>query len=161
MERSCGMSLLLLIMTILLVDLGIKSAIEEADPSEFPKELENTKGLIKLHRNHNDGFPMGVLRSRPDLVRNVPLAVLSAIAGIFAWNYPKKGHLAEKIGASLVLGGGLSNLYDRMKRGYVVDYFSIQFKKLKTVVMNLGDVCIFLGSGLLLISEIVDNIRER
>ena len=53
------MSFLLLILTIVLVDLGIKSAIEDADPSEFPRELEGSKGFVKLYRNHNDAFPMG------------------------------------------------------------------------------------------------------
>lgn len=155
------MLLLLCIMTIVLVDLGIKSAIEEAEPSEFPKELKGSKGLIMLYRNHNDGFPMGVFRDRPDLVKNVPLAVLSAVAGIFFWLFPKKGYWAEKAGTCLVLGGGLSNLYDRMKRGYVVDYFSIHFKKLKKVVFNLGDICIFLGAGILLVSQIVESVREH
>ncbi len=160
MERRGLMSFLLLILTIVLVDLGIKSAIEDADPSEFPRELEGSKGFVKLYRNHNDGFPMGVFRTRPDLVRNVPLVVLSAVAGIFFWISPKKGYLAEKLGTSLVLGGGFSNLYDRMKRGYVVDYFSIQFKKLKKIVLNIGDICIFLGAGILLITEIVETMRD-
>ena len=52
------------------------------------------------------------------------------------------------------------NLYDRMKRGYVVDYFSIQFKKLKKIVLNIGDICIFLGAGILLITEIVETMRD-
>ena len=39
MERRGLMSFLLLILTIVLVDLGIKSAIEDADTSEFPREL--------------------------------------------------------------------------------------------------------------------------
>ena len=43
----------------------------------------------------------------------------------------KKGRVLEKTALTLVLAGGASNLYDRLKRGYVVDYFSIQWKKLK------------------------------
>ena len=94
------MLLILGIMAIVLTDLGIKSVIEKADPS-------------------------------------------------------------EKIGACLVLGGGISNLYDRLKRGYVVDYFSIRFKKLKKIVFNLGDICIFLGAGILLAAQIVESVREH
>ena len=29
------------------------------------------------------------------------------------------------------MGGALSNLYDRVMRGYVVDYFTIEWKSLK------------------------------
>ena len=98
---------------------------------------------------------------KPEFVKNVPLMVLSAVAGIFFWLYPKKGHLAEKLGTSLVLGGGLSNVYDRVKRGFVVDYFSIQYRKLKKVVFNVGDICIFAGALILLAAEIMGNSSGR
>lgn len=48
----------------------------------------------------------------------------------------------------MVIGGSLSNLYDRYIRGYVVDYFSLRFGPLKEVVFNLGDIFILLGAGL-------------
>lgn len=155
------MGLLLLILTAALVDLAIKSVIEEADPSEFPRKLEGSRGLIMLHRKHNAGFPMGVFKSRPEFVKVVPMVVLSGVAGIFFWVYPKKGYGAEKLGTSLVLGGGLSNLYDRMKKGYVVDYFSIRLGKLKKIVFNLGDIFIFLGAVILLLAEFAETVRER
>ena len=52
-------------------------------------------------------------------------------------------------------------IVDRLKRGYVVDYFSIRFKKLKKIVFNLGDICIFLGAGILLAAQIVESVREH
>lgn len=155
------MVFLLLTAAILVTDLGVKSAIEESDASKFPRRMERTGGLIMLHKKHNDGFPMGIFRDRPELVKNLSVIVLSSVAGIFFWLYPKKGHLAEKLGTSLVLGGGLSNVYDRVKRGYVVDYFSIEYKKLKKVIFNLSDLCIFFGSVILCVSELAEAIKER
>ena len=61
----------------------------------------------------------------------------------------------------MIIGGGLSNLYDRMKRGYVVDYFSIRWKGLKKVVFNLGDICVFLGAAILLAAELARTIKEE
>ena len=55
----------------------------------------------------------------------------------------KKGCLAQKIGLSMVLGGAISNLYDRLVKGYVVDYFSIEIKRLKKVIFNLGVIFVF------------------
>ena len=89
----------------------------------------------------------------------IPLAVVSAAAGILCWILPKKGQFVEKIGLSMVIGGGLSNLYDRLFRGYVVDYFSIQWKQLKKVVFNLGDIFIFAGSALFAAVQLVEEIR--
>lgn len=153
------MFLIGLVLLILVLDLGIKDTIEEADGSAFPKELEGTGGWIMLYKNHNDGFPFGFLRNRPELVKNVPLVITSAVAGIFLWLCQRKGNTVEKIGFAMILGGALSNLYDRMVRHYVVDYFSIQWKGLKKVVFNLGDMFIFLGTGLMFLMELIRTIK--
>lgn len=148
-------------LSILAIDLGIKDTIEGTDPAVFPKDLEGSRGAIVLYRNHNDGFPFGLFRSKPELVRGVPLVITSALAGIFCWLYPRKGYHAEKLAMSMILGGALSNLYDRLVRRYVVDYFSIQWKGLKKVVFNLGDIFIFLGTGILLLAELYRDFKEH
>ena len=148
------MIFLFLIAAVVLLDLGLKDTIDEMDQEQFPKELEGSRGWILLYRNHNEGFPFGALKEKKELVKMIPLAVVSAAAGILCWILPKKGQFVEKIGLSMVSGGGLSNLYDRLFRGYVVDYFSIQWKKLKDVVFNLGDIFVFAGSLILLLREL-------
>ena len=60
----------------------------------------------------------------------------------------EQGKKARKLGMAMVIGGSLSNLYDRYVRGYVVDYFSLRFGPLKEVVFNLGDIFILLGAAL-------------
>ena len=95
----------------------------------------------------------------------VPLFITSGIAGAWAYLMGVRGRIAEKLALTLVLAGGLSNLLDRMKRGYVVDYFSIQWKALKRVVFNLADIFILLGSGILVavqvVSGVMDWVKER
>lgn len=149
------------VLFILVLDLGIKESIEDSDGGDFPKELEGTDGKIMLHKNHNDGFALGVYRSHPQMVKMVPLMVTSAVAGIFFWMHTQKGNVLGKLSMAMVLGGAISNLYDRMTRGYVVDYFSIQWKKLKGVVFNLGDLFIFLGAAVLLVMEVIRSLKEN
>lgn len=155
------MALILLAAIILLADLQIKSVVEEADPADFPKELEAFKGFIILRRSHNAGFPMGILKDKPELVKILPLTVLSGVAGIFLWLFPRKGHALEKAGASLVLAGGISNLWDRWKRGYVVDYFSFRIKKLEKIVFNIGDMAVFAGAAVMLAGQVIEMVKER
>lgn len=71
----------------------------------------------------------------------------------------EKGRTLEKLGLSIALGGAVSNLYDRLVRGYVVDYFSIEWKRLKKVVFNLGDMFVFLGSAVFIISQAVGSLK--
>ena len=131
------------------LDLGIKWLIEQEKPEEFPKPLPHAKGKILLYRNHNAGFPFGFLEQHAELVRMLPLTVISGLAGFLTAILPQKGKTVQKFGIAVILGGAVSNLYDRMIRHYVVDYFSIQCGKLKKVVFNLGDIFVFLGSGIL------------
>lgn len=150
-----------IIVLLAAVDLCIKKAIEEQEESSFPKELNGTGGKIMLHKNHNPGFSFGFLKERPEYVKMVPLAVASFIGGGLAWMLPKKGKLADKIALSVTLGGAVSNLYDRLVRDYVVDYFSIQCGRLKRAVFNLGDMFIFFGAGMLLVLELIRAWKER
>ena len=131
------------------LDLFIKDEIEREGEEEFPR---------RLHKSYNSGFPFGFLKERPELVKGIPLAVTSAAAGALGAFMTKKGCLAQKIGLSMVLGGAISNLYDRLVKGYVVDYFSIEFKRLKKVIFNLGDIFVFLGSLVFLIGELLEDI---
>lgn len=140
------------------IDLCIKEEIEARDSSEFPKELKG--GKIILHKSHNEGFPFQVLKNHPNLVKIIPVMVISGLTGIFCFLIPKKGYWIEKFSLMLTLGGAVSNLYDRFTRNYVVDYFSINVKKLNKIIFNLGDISIFAGSFLLVFSQAVSDIVQ-
>ncbi len=162
--RTEGVYVMVLIGFIALLaslDLCIKSAIEEQNESDFPKELEGSCGKILLYKNHNAGFSFGYLKNHQSLVQMIPLAVASFIGGMLACLLQRKGRTAEKLALSIALGGAVSNLYDRLVRHYVVDYFSIQYGKLKKVVFNLGDLFIFLGAGIMLVAAVIRSFRER
>lgn len=147
--------------TLAFLDLSIKNQIEAQNDEDFPRDLEGSKGKIKLYKNHNSGFSFGVLKKYPKLVETVPLCMTSGLAGAWFWLMGRKGRFLEKTAMTLALAGGASNLYDRLKRGYVVDYFSFQWKGLKKVVFNLGDMFIILGSALLIVSEFVETMRDQ
>ena len=57
------------------------------------------------------------------------------------------------LGAGLLLGGGLSNLWERIRHGRVLDY--LRFPKapgpLKKYTYNLADLAIFLGAVLMVL----------
>ena len=145
------------------LDQMVKQNIEEQEAGELPRDLPCAKGWIRLHKSHNSGFPFGVLKDKPQLVRNIPLMMTSALAGALgALSGRRDGAVGilERLGLSLALGGAVSNTWDRMVRGYVVDYFSIQWKGLKKVIFNLGDLFIILG-GLILILREFWNDRRR
>ncbi|MEF9953841.1 MAG: signal peptidase II [Clostridium sp.] len=139
------------------LDIFLKGKIEAQDTETFPRDMQGTGGKIRIYKNHNDGFCFGFLKKNKELVTLIPIVFTSAAAGILTWLLTKKGETVHKLGFSLVVAGAASNLYDRLVRGYVVDYFSPQLGFLKKIVFNIGDICIFLGALILAVRDLMKD----
>lgn len=146
--------------TLTVADLAVKNEIERRDGTAFPKEMKGSRGWIKLHKSHNSGLSFGFFKGNR-LVKMIPLCITSGVAGTWIYMMGVRGMLVEKLALTLVLAGGMSNLLDRIVRGYVVDYFSIEWKALKKVIFNLADIFIILGSVILVLSQAAGAIRDE
>ena len=149
------MIFILIIIGIFILEHVIKEYIE--DNKEMHKKEEILGGKIIINRYHNKGVFLNLLDNNVKLVKALSCVILGILLVAFAIILPSKKKTGVKLGLSLILGGGASNLYDRFKRGYVVDYFSFNVKKLKRIIFNISDICIFVGSAILLISEFRGN----
>ncbi len=61
----------------------------------------------------------------------------------------EKGHNGDAIAYSLILGGAMGNLIDRIFCGYVVDAFDFYWRDWHWPAFNLADIAIVLGALLL------------
>ena len=64
------------------------------------------------------------------------------------------------LGFSFVLGGGIGNIYDRLRYGSVTDFIHIHFGFFQTGVFNFADVSIMIGIVILLIHSYLRQARE-
>lgn len=61
---------------------------------------------------------------------------------------------------SLIIGGGIGNLIDRIfNNGLVVDFIDVRI--INFAIFNFADICAVCGAGMLMIVVIVDEIREK
>ncbi len=129
-----------------LVDLGIKYVIETRIVEK--EEVPIWKGRILLRHVRNEGMALNVLERYPFLVKWMSALTVIPLAVYFVYLLSKKGRQVEKVSLSLVLGGAISNLYDRFVRRYVVDYFGFQsrWERVERITYNLGDMGIFAGT---------------
>ena len=144
---------LLIAGSLLALDLGIKWYVEN---HFMEADIRRAAGRILLRKSYNSGMAMNLLENKPGFVK-----WLTAGLGVVLLVYElcllaKGGRTVEKTGWALVLGGACSNLYDRFRRKYVVDYFSFRcrWKKIQNIVFNLGDLFIFTGSILVVFAQI-------
>lgn len=136
---------------IFLLDLAVKDYVDTH--RELKEETPVLHGKIIIRKYYNKGAALNFLEKQPQVMRRIQTVLMAAVGGGFLILLPKKGRTGKKTALSFILGGGASNLYDRYKKGHVVDYFSFhsRWKRFSNIVFNISDFFIFAGSALLLI----------
>ena len=137
---------------VFLTDTILKSRAEKHLSDKAVREIAGDK--ILLRKLHNYGLACNLGEKHPKLIEQGTLAVW--ITMFLTWLRVLKKPLGKvqgilvRLGGVLVLGGGLSNLNDRITKGYVTDYFSFNVKseKLRRIVFNISDMCIAVGAVL-------------
>ncbi|TCK98559.1 signal peptidase II [Natranaerovirga hydrolytica] len=137
---------IILIMVLLLSDQWIKNRIEQRRKLHQKEEI--LRGNIIITKYYNKGAFLGLLKDKQKLLERINVIAIGVMIVYLIKLILGKGSTLSKLSLSLIIGGALSNVYDRIQRKYVIDYFS--FKGLKKVVFNMGDMFIFLGSIMLL-----------
>ena len=56
-----------------------------------------------------------------------------------------------RIGLSLILGGAIGNLADRVRQSYVIDFMDVYFRGWHFWAFNVADACITIGAILVFI----------
>ena len=109
---------------------------------------------ILIHKYYNKGAVLNFLADSPKVIRGIHAGIFVLVAGMYVFQLKNKGNTGLKISLGLLAGGGASNLFDRMKKGHVVDYFSFltPFKKFNEIVFNLSDIAIFIGAFVIVFS---------
>ena len=81
-------------------------------------------------------------------------AVVSAVIGTWLWRARHKAPLPLAAGLSLVLGGAVGNLVDRVRHGYVTDFIQVWFGNWPFPSFNIADAAISVGAALLIIDSL-------
>ncbi len=112
------------------------------------EEKVDTGERVRLTTCHNRGAMLNIGQENPALLLMASVLITLVISICFICTFTMRGRGALKLALGLLLGGAFSNTYDRMKRGYVVDY--LNFPKapgaIKHIVFNISDFAIMIGA---------------
>ena len=105
-------------------------------------KVENTGAFLSIGNNLPDSLRIIILNIFPLLVIGFGLYYLFTEKNLNLWT---------QAGFCLLLGGGLGNVYDRIKFGSVTDFLHLDFGFAQTGVFNVADMFIMAGIGILFI----------
>lgn len=101
--------------------------------------------LIKIEIAENKGIAFGINSGNN---KNIIITIIVLIIIInFITNQIDRIDTKTNISVSMILAGGISNLIDRIFRGYVVDFISLK----NFAIFNIADIFIVIGWILLII----------
>ncbi len=120
--------------------------------------------LLDLNYVENTGVAFGLLRDLDSSARLLLLAGTALIASVaivwYLWRLPE-GMRSAKWALAIVLGGILGNSYDRITKGYVVDFIDLHLFAYHWPTFNLADAAITAGALLLTLSAIRKEPEAR
>jgi signal peptidase II len=131
---------------------AVDQASKEAVRAAFaPGEGVDAFGAYSIHHVQNAGVAGGGLQGSA-----LPLAVLSimAVIGLYEFLAQRRHTLILLVGFGLLVGGGIGNLVDRARLGWVTDFIRNGDR-----AFNLADVAIMAGGALVLVALLVSLHR--
>lgn len=139
---------------VVLLDRLTKSLV--ADKINLHDYVDVIPGLFRLTHVQNQGAAFGLFSDSPSEWKVAMLILFSvaalAVVSALLW---KNGNAmnATAIALSLVFGGALGNLWDRVASGRVIDFLDFYVGSHHWPAFNVADSAIVVGA-LLLLSEI-------
>jgi len=147
----------LLVAATLVLDRWTKVLIQKR--FDLNESISVIDGFFNITYVRNTGVAFGIFSSISSPAKSVLLSLFTACAAVVVITYsvrsPARNRLLQ-IALSLILGGALGNLYDRLAYGYVVDFLEFYAGSYHWPSFNIADSAISTGVALLAL-EIIRN----
>jgi signal peptidase II len=146
---------LLIALLIVVLDRVAKLAVERSIP--LHDGIQIIPGFFRLTHLENRGAAFGLFADSPSPWKIAFLVLFSVMAlvvvSMLLW---KNSHTLSStgVGLSLILGGAIGNLWDRLTAGHVTDFLLFYVGQYQWPAFNVADSAIVVGAGLL-VYEIV------
>lgn len=116
----------------------------------------NGREWLNLTYQENTGAAFSILRDKQlFLIILTSIIILGVIILILTKRIKKKAYIWS---FSLIVAGGIGNLIDRIVHNYVIDFIDLRI--IKFAVFNFADICAVVGTGLLIVFYIMEEIRN-
>jgi signal peptidase II len=159
--RAGASNWLWLAVVVMALDQWTKSLIVDRF-EEFDKVV--LLPVLEIMRLHNEGAAFSFLSTAGGWQRwmFIGLGVVVSTA-ILVWlrRLPPKGQGLLAAGLSLILGGALGNVIDRVLFGHVIDFIRVHWGEHYFPAFNVADSAITVGAVLVILDNLLELDRTR
>ena len=150
---------LLIIFSIFLIDQVSKYQI--INIFEFQNEAIYLSSFLNLQLIWNEGIAFGLLSFENDLYYNSITFVIIIVISILLFLIKNDDQYSYFY--SMIVGGALGNLIDRIRYSSVPDFIDFHISNFHWFVFNIADIFVSLGVICLIVAEIFfnKNVNEK
>jgi signal peptidase II len=129
------------------------------------QHIEVVPGFLNIVHVRNPGVAFGLLQNLPEAYRvalliTATLLALGLLAFLLAQSHPSQR--LERWSLSLILGGAVGNLIDRVRLGEVVDFIDAHWMDAyHWPAFNVADACISTGITCMVLLELRRMLASR
>jgi signal peptidase II len=142
--------LLIFCLGILLLDQGTKYMVVQKLP--LYQRVEVIQGFFNLTHVRNTGGAFGIFGGEKGEIGSILFVVVSLVAVgaiLYLFTRVKENEKPLALSFSLILGGAIGNLIDRLRYGEVVDFLDFHLSTYHWPAFNVSDSAICIGIGLM------------
>ncbi|MBE6020513.1 MAG: signal peptidase II [Firmicutes bacterium] len=147
---------LIIIAASVAIDQALKSIV--VNTLEIGQSLPLIEGVFHFTYIQNFGAAFSILQNKQAFLIIVT-AVVMAIAAVVLFKNMNKLSKMIILSLAFIIGGGIGNLIDRIRLGYVVDF--LDFTLINYPVFNFADCCVVVGSIVLVIGVFLEDRNEK
>jgi signal peptidase II len=146
------------IVAVIVVDQITKALVARSLPMYSSAPI--IRGFADLVHVHNAGVAFGLLNDPNHPGRKIVTTALAvaALAGIAYYSRHVRPHeRVARVGLSLILGGAIGNLTDRVRQGFVVDFVDVYWRDWHFWAFNVADAAITIGAVLIFVELLLPS----
>ena len=138
-------SIFISILILILLDQAVKGYVVKEIPLGGMRRF--IPKVVSLTYLKNSGAAFSMLENQQWFFTIITLIAMGA-AFVYLYRHIK-GSIWLLLGLTLIISGGIGNFIDRLRQGFVVDLFHLDF--MNFAIFNVADIYLSIGVGLLLI----------
>ncbi|MFS9101795.1 signal peptidase II [Streptococcus sp. A12] len=138
-------SIFISILLLIILDQAVKGYVVKEIPLGGMRRF--IPKVVSLTYLKNSGAAFSMLENQQWFFTIITLIAMGA-AFVYLYRHIN-GSIWLLLGLTLIISGGIGNFIDRLRQGFVVDMFHLDF--MNFAIFNVADIYLSIGVGLLLI----------